>query len=162
MKTISDGQWAEFWAKVQRGQITTATFQAFLDASAACAAPNLDGLSETFEVVVDGRTVTCAWIPANHFAVDPSNQQVIDEITRRRLLCPSRDVAVAVFDLLKKEVATNHSIAIYGVVQSGTDGVKIVGYVRECSVGRSSGFSGLHSRGERLDRVLVVVPADTE
>lgn len=155
--TITDGQWREFWTKVERGQINRASFQAFMDAPETFSTPNLEGLSETFEVTVEGRTVTCAWIPANYFADNPTNKRVIDEIKRRHLRCPSRQVAVAAFDRKKSEMATNPSVAIDGVVQTDAYGSGLVGYVDGGGGGRGSFFSGLHGRWDRNDRFLVVV-----
>ncbi|MDP3970900.1 MAG: hypothetical protein Q8P90_04315 [bacterium] len=152
-RTITDGQWRDFWAKVQAGAITQASFQAFLDSSGM---PNLEGLSKTFEVDVNGRTVTCAWIPANYFVKDSTNQEVIDEITSRHLRCPSRDVAVAAFDLKNFEMATNPSVAIDGVVQTDTYGL-IVGCVYEDRSGRHVHRFDLRRMWYRYNRFLVVV-----
>ena len=57
MRTFTDKQWSEFWAQVASGKITQATLQWLLENSGKISdqpmpAPNLDGLSETFEVKV--------------------------------------------------------------------------------------------------------------
>ncbi|MFH1781091.1 MAG: hypothetical protein ABH835_00515 [Patescibacteria group bacterium] len=119
--------------------------------------PDLDGLSEVFEVKVRGRTVKCAWIPRNYFSSDPTNQEVMDETSRRHLRCPSREIAVAAFDLKKREMAANPSVAIDGLVQTGADGNQIVGCVNERAIGRDLDLDGLQGYWYRSYRFLVVV-----
>lgn len=58
MRTFSDGQWSEFWAKVLRGEITQAHFQGLLDNPGVCLppsprpTPDTAGL-EAFEIEVN-------------------------------------------------------------------------------------------------------------
>ncbi|PIW36789.1 MAG: hypothetical protein COW24_03435 [Candidatus Kerfeldbacteria bacterium CG15_BIG_FIL_POST_REV_8_21_14_020_45_12] len=132
-----------------------ASFESSLKQGAST--PNLEGLSETFEVQVGDHRVTCAWILRDYFLRNPSTQEVIDEVVRRQLRCPSRAIAIAAFQAKKVEMDENPSVAIDGVVQTDADGYQFVGYVGGRRAGRSVGRDDLRHVWIGRYRFLVVV-----
>ena len=165
MARITTDQISELLAQDKAGTTTRENLQAYLRNPKACLpkgdaplpAPNLDGFFEVFEVKVGGHTIKCTWIPANYFASDPTNQEVMDETARRHFRCSSQEVASAVFDLKREEMTANPSVAIDGQVQTGAGGGQVVGCVCEGAGGRGLSLSDLQAYWSRRCRFLVVV-----
>lgn len=110
-----------------------------------------------FPVKPGERTVTVALFPANYFAGNPSNEEILAEIKRRNLHDPDRAVTETILDERKAELADSPIVGVCGVVQSDTDGYSLVGYVHEYADGRHLRLFDLRGRWDRDCRIAAVV-----